>query len=309
MGRRRPARPVRDAVAAIVTQDARAKVNLTLRVLGRRADDYHLLQSLVVFPALADRLVARAADDLTLDLAGPFAAALAGGPNGEDDNLVLRAARVLRREAGVVAGAHLTLEKNLPVASGIGGGSADAAATLRILSRLWNVTMDEAALAEIATTLGADVAVCLSPRPALMWGIGERIARLDALPPFWLLLANPGIALATKAVFRELAAPRFSAMQKAPPHPAFASLDALLAWLAREGNDLERPAKALAPEVGQVLAALGATQGCRLARMSGSGATCFGLYADERAAREAARVLGAAHAGWWLEAAPVNGSG
>lgn len=296
-------------MAAVVTQEARAKVNLTLRVLGRRADNYHLLRSLVVFPALGDRLVARAADDLMLDIAGPFAAALTGGQNGEDDNLVLRAARALRREAGIATGAHLTLEKNLPVASGIGGGSADAAATLRLLARLWNVTMDEAALAEIAATLGADVSVCLSPRPAFMWGIGERIARLDALPPFWLLLANPGAALATKAVFDELAAPRFTGVQEVPPRPAFASLDALLAWLGTEGNDLEIPAKALLPEVGDVLAALAATQGCRLARMSGSGATCFGLYADEVAARDAALALGAAHAGWWLEATPVSGSG
>ena len=280
-----------------VTEDAFAKINLTLRILGRREDGYHELRSLVAFARIGDRVTATSADDVSLDVTGAFAPAL----ETEAGNLVLRAARALRDLAGVTAGAHLTLEKNLHIASGIGGGSADAAAALRALMRLWKIELDKTSLATLAASLGADVPVCLASSSALMWGVGEKIARLP-LPAFWLVLANPGIALSTPAVFRELAAPPLDVLPSGPALPAFPTLDRLVRWVAEEGNGLEAPAIALAPAVGEVRDAIAATADCLIARMSGSGATCFGLYPSEAAASEAARALATAHPGWWIAA-------
>lgn len=292
------ARPAREC--------AFAKVNLSLRILGRRADGYHELQSLVVFAGMADRIEVHPAAGLTLDLAGPLATALAG----EMDNLVLRAAGGLRDLCDVREGARILLEKHLPVASGIGGGSADAAAALRALMRLWHVTPDETALMRLAASLGADVPVCLDPSPALMSGIGEKILRLPRLPDVWLLLANPGIALSTAEVFRALAAPPLATAPQVPPLPDFATLDDLVDWLRGEPNDLEAPARRLLPIIGETIEAIAATPGCRLARMSGSGATCFGLYAGEAEAKSAAAALATAHPEWWVVAAPaISGSG
>lgn len=288
-----------------IVEDAPAKINLSLRVIGRRADGYHELQSLVVFAQAGDSVSAETAGALTLDLRGPFAPALGGDP----DNLVLRAARLLRERTDARAGARLTLEKNLPVASGIGGGSADAAAALRALVRLWGVDPGVAALGEMAAALGADVPVCLDARPAMMWGTGADIARLKALPRFHLVLVNPGVALATAEVFRALASPPLAHAPEAPALPSFATLDELIGWLAGAANDLEAPAQALAPEIGTALAALTASAGCRLARMSGSGATCFGIYADEAAAKAAAASIARAHPGWWAVACGVSGCG
>lgn len=285
------------SAAASVEEFAPAKVNLSLKVLGRRNDGYHELESLVVFARAGDRLTARAAADLSLDISGPFGATLAG----EGDNLVLRAGRLLASEFGREAGAHLMLEKNLPVASGIGGGSADAAAALRALARLWEIETSEERLAALALSLGADVPVCLDARPAFMQGRGERISRLENLPGFALLLVNPGVAVSTAAVFKALAAPVLAKDFAASKTPKFSTLDALVAWLHANGNDLEAPARGIAPVIGDVIAAIGATRGCRLARMSGSGATCFGIYASE----DEARVAGAAVArpGWWVAVA------
>jgi 4-diphosphocytidyl-2-C-methyl-D-erythritol kinase len=279
-------------------EPARAKINLSLKVLGRRADNYHALESLVVFADVGDVLTAEPSPSLTLGVAGPFAAAL----NGEPDNLVLRAARAVATRVPGNSGAHLTLEKNLPVASGIGGGSADAAAALRLTTRLWNVTLDETELAALALSLGADVPVCLDARPALMWGRGEHIRRVT-LPPFWLVLANPAVAVSTAAVFKALAAPPLGAEPPAPPPPSLTSLDALIEWLGAHGNDLEAPARKLAPVIGAAVDAIAEAKGCRLARMSGSGATCFGIFADETDARAAAAALTQAHPGWWIAAA------
>ncbi len=288
-----------------IVENAPAKINLSLRIVGRRADGYHELRSLVVFAQAGDRIVAEMADDLTLEMRGPFAAALGRDP----DNLVLRAARLLRDRTGVKAGARLTLEKNLPVASGIGGGSADAAATLRALTRLWGVEPGRAALTEMAASLGADVPVCLDARPALMWGTGAKLARLDALPRFHLVLVNPGLALPTGDVFRALAAPALETEPAAPNIPVFASLDDLTGWLAGEPNDLQAPATRLAPEIGAAQAALADSKDCRLARMSGSGATCFGIYEQEAAARSAAAAVAQAHSGWWAVACSVSDCG
>ena len=270
-------------------EEAPAKVNLYLRVTGRRADGYHTLDSLVVFAGAADRLRAKAADALTLRVAGPEAAALAG----EGDNLVLRAARALAAATGREAHATLALEKHLPVASGIGGGSADAAAALRALDALWGTHLGGERLRAIAATLGADVPTCLASRPVRMQGIGEILGEAPPLPRFGLLLANPRTALPTPAVFRARSG-GFSPPAETPARlPDAASLTT---WLRPLGNDLQDAAIALCPGVAEVLRAIGAQPGCMLSRMSGSGATCFGIFRDEPAAEAAAAALPAA---WW----------
>lgn len=277
-------------VGAGVREAAPAKVNLYLHVLGRRADGYHRLDSLVAFAGCGDLLEVRPAETLRLELAGPFAAALAT----EADNLVLRAAQALAAAAGVPARAVLRLDKHLPVASGIGGGSADAAATLRALTRLWNLPAERIPLGRLAAGLGADVPVCLAGRPARMGGIGEMLTAAPDLPRSGLVLVNPRIALPTAAVFRARSG-GFSAPPALPA--AWPTAAAMAADLARCSNDLEAAAIALCPPIAAVLAALRAQPDCLLARMSGSGATCFGLFADaERAGRAAATL---ADTGWW----------
>jgi 4-diphosphocytidyl-2-C-methyl-D-erythritol kinase len=264
---------------------APAKVNLFLRVIGRRADGYHLLDSLAVFPAVGDVLTAEPAPGLKLALEGPFAAALAHDP----DNLVLRAVRALRPGLG----AALRLTKNLPVASGIGGGSADAAAALRLCVRLWDVP---GMLEDVALGLGADVPVCQKRRPARMGGIGELLGAAPALPSgLGMVLVNPGVAVATPAVFRARTG-AFSAPAVLPG--GWADAAAMAADLAKLGNDLEAPAIGLAPVIGEALAAVAAMPGCLLARMSGSGATCFGLFATAEEA--AAAASGLTRPGWWV---------
>ena len=269
----------------MVSERAWAKVNLALHVTGRRADGYHTLDSLAVFADAADLLTAEAADDLTLSVTGPFGAGLAGEP----DNLVLRAARALAEAAGVRARARLVLDKRLPVASGIGGGSADAAAALRALSRLWGLAVPAADLGRVAMSLGADVPVCLDSRPARMRGVGEVLDDVPPLPALSLVLLNPGVAVATPAVFRARAA-EFSPALGLPERWRDAA--ALVAWLGGTRNDLEVAARLLCPPVTDALAALRAMPGCLLARMSGSGATCFGLFAEVPA-------IGSLPAGWW----------
>lgn len=266
---------------------ARAKVNLFLHVLGRRADGYHLLDSLAVFPDAADELRAEPAAALTLELGGPFAPALAG------ENLVLRAARALGEAAGSRRGARLVLEKNLPVASGLGGGSADAAAALRLLDRVWGLGLPAAALAGIALGLGADVPVCLVGQPARMGGIGEIIGAAPALPACGMVLVNAGVPVATEQVFRAREG-RYSGPATLPAGWADAAW--MAAELGRLGNDLEAPALRLCPAVGEVLGWLRAQPGCLLARMSGSGGTCFGLFAEPG---RAARVAASVPQGWW----------
>ncbi len=275
---------------AQASEEGPAKVNLYLRVVGKREDGYHLLDSLAAFAGIGDRLSFQAANDMSLSLAGPFGGALAAEP----DNLVLRAARALAELAGIEPRGRLTLEKYLPVASGIGGGSADAAAALRLLCRAWNLAPPPDALARIAALLGADVPVCLAGRPARMRGIGELLDPAPRLPPYGLLLVNPGVAVSTVAVFRARTG-GFSPEAVLPERWHDAA--GMAAGLSGLGNDLEAPAIALCPVIADVLAAIAAIPGCRLARMSGSGATCFGLFDDAQAAAEAARNL--AHPGWW----------
>jgi 4-diphosphocytidyl-2-C-methyl-D-erythritol kinase len=268
-------------------------------VTGRRADGYHLLDSLVVFAGAADSLRVASAPALTLQVDGPEGAALAAEP----DNLVLRAARALAAAAGKPPRAALALHKALPVASGIGGGSADAAAALRALNALWGLGWTTERLAAVALPLGADIPACVASVPCRMGGVGEVLGPAPRLPPFGLVLANPRVALATPAVFSARAG-GFSAPAELPA--GWADAGAMAGDLAALRNDLEPPAIALCPPVAEVLAALRALPGCLLARMSGSGATCFAVFADASAARAAATLL---PDGWWRWGGGLHAAG
>lgn len=265
-------------------------MNLALHVTGRRADGYHLLDSIVVFPRIGDTLEIDVADELALTVDGPFGGPLADEP----DNLVLRAARLMGERA-----ARLHLTKRLPIASGIGGGSADAAATLRLIARYRGRSLpDEAS----TLGLGADVPVCVASRPARMSGIGEQLEPL-ALPEFWLVLVNPGIGVATPQVFQSLQSRENAPL---PDAPSAGDLNAWLAYLRAARNDLEAPATVIAPEIGEVISAISSQRGCHLARMSGSGATCFGLFGREVEAEAAAKDLTTRAPDWWVEAGAVR---
>jgi len=283
-----------------LTETALAKVNLTLRVTGRRPDGYHELESLVAFARVGDRLAFGPSDVLALDVAGPFAAAA----GNLADNLVLKAARELARRVPDLAVGRFSLNKELPVAAGLGGGSADAAAALRLLARANALAIEDARLLAAAGATGADVPVCLDAKPRVMRGIGEVLCAPLALPPLAAVLVNPGVPLATKDVFAAFA-------RAGPPKPgavfeagslAGASVESVVAALASGTNDLEQAAIALCPVVAHALAALNATPGCRLARMSGSGATCFGLYLSEAGASAAADAIAKVHSDWWVRA-------
>ncbi len=289
------------AAPETVHRAAPAKLNLYLHIVGRRADGFHLIDSLVAFAGVHDTVSAAKSDALTLTLEGPFAAAL----SGEADNLVLRAARALADVAGVRPWAALRLVKRLPVASGIGGGSADAAATLAAASALWRITPKPGALAKLALTLGADVPVCLAGKAAQVSGIGEKLAPAPALPRAPLVLVNPLKALPTPAVFKALSGP----FSKPAPLEAGAGAprDArdLAEALEARRNDLTDAAIGLVPEIKTILAALATQPGCLLARMSGSGAACFALFARDEEAQAAAAALVAAKPGWWVKASEL----
>ncbi len=285
-----------------VSAFAPAKVNLYLHIVGRRADGYHLLDSLVAFADIGDRVIAAPADRLSLAIGGPEAGAIAGLG---DDNLVLRAARLLAEAAGARRSgtaayrAALSLDKVLPESAGIGGGSSDAAATLRALDLLWHHPLDPPALAALALRLGADTPACLAARPVWVGGIGEAIEPAAGLPPVGIVLANPRRKLPTAAVF---AARRgaFAAGGRFDPMPQNAA--GLAAVLAGRGNDLTAAALTLVPEIAPVLERLARLPGALLARMSGSGATCFALFADRAAALAAGRLLARAEPLWWSAA-------
>ena len=264
---------------------AYAKVNLALHVRDRGRDDYHRIETIFAFAEDGDRLSVGGSDVLQLDVGGPFAAALEG------ENLVLRAAEALRTSFAVRHGAALFLDKRLPVASGIGGGSADAAATLRLLNRWWNLNASEAELLSIAATLGADVPACLRSRTAIGRGRGDQLEPVEgeALSGTPLLLVNPNVKVSTAAVFAG-----WDGVDRGPL-PGGESLDA--ARLGR--NDLEGSALKLAPTVADVLAALGRDADPIMVRMSGSGATCFALYRDEADRDRAADGVAAEHPHWW----------
>jgi 4-diphosphocytidyl-2-C-methyl-D-erythritol kinase len=279
-----------------LVEAAPAKINLSLRVFSRRGDGYHELESLVVFARCADRLSFTPGGELSLTVSGP-SAALAGD---NADNLVLKAARALaERSPGIALGAF-ALDKRLPVAAGLGGGSADAAAALRLIARANNLASDAPRFYEAARATGADVPVCLNPRARVMRGIGELLSEPLNLPPLPAVLVNPGAALATRAVFAGW-------MPGTPPAPlnqeALVKLSdrkALLQFLAGQQNDLERPAVALAPVVAEVLVAMRGLSGCVVARMSGSGSTCFALFNSAAEATIGAETLHAKYPQWWV---------
>jgi len=283
------------AVTDAVEVAAPAKINLYLHVVGRRDDGLHCLDSIFAFPALADRLRAEPAEAFSLNLTGPWADALAG--ESLDRNLALTAARRLAAETGHPGGARLHLDKQIPVAAGIGGGSADAAAALKACRQLWGLDINESRLAAIAADIGADVPPCLAAAPVHAGGVGEQLTPLEGNSPWAVLLVNPRQALATAEVFRRYRA------DGAPFQEPFADVARWqdTRWLASAtGNDLEPPATVLMPEIGEMLARLRALPGVALARMSGSGATCFALFESLSAAERARDRLGQECPGWWV---------
>ena len=278
---------------------APAKINLFLHVGDRRPDGYHALESLVVFVHAGDRLSLTPSETLSLSLEGPFAAGLAE----DGDNLVLRAARALAEHAGFTDGAAITLTKNLPVASGIGGGSADAAAALRGLAKLWGFGGDPAELRAIAETLGSDVPVCVDSCTSWMEGRGEIVAPVAGVPSVAMVLVNPGIAVPTAPVFRALT--QRTGVGGAARSGFGTGAATLADYLRTTRNDLEAPALQIAPVIGAVLNALRAQPGVLLARMSGSGATCFALFEDDATAATAAQTIGREHPAWWVSATQI----
>jgi len=276
-------------------EKAPAKVNLTLRVLGRRADGYHELESLVAFAGVGDALTLAPGDALTLTVSGPTAPAA----GDTADNLVLKAARALAdRITGLTLG-RFALSKRLPVAAGLGGGSADAAAALRLLAQANGIALDDPRLQQAAQATGADVPVCLDPRTRLMRGVGDVLSAPLDLAPLFAVLVNPGVAVSTREVFAALSLPPAGPAAKAGPPTAPA---ALLAEIADGRNDLELPAIELEPVIADVLSVLNKLPGCRLARMSGSGATCFALFQSNAAAAAAARTVRVGYPQWWVRA-------
>jgi len=279
-----------------------AKLNLTLEVLGRRADGFHELRSLVAFAGLGDDVELEPGGALELKVEGPFAHALGG------DNLILKAAKAALDTAPNLRLGRFRLVKLLPVAAGLGGGSADAAAALRLIARANGGALPESALTELAPKLGSDVTVCLDSQPALITGRGEKVEAVSGFPSCGVLLANPGPPLATEAVYAALrAAPLAAAPRQAAEKLNFQGDFARLLDYARpRGNDLEAPAARLTPEIREVLAALVALQGVRIARLSGSGPTCFALFATEAEAQRAADTLAVEFPNWWVAASALS---
>lgn len=279
-----------------LTMFAPAKINLYLHVTGRRDDGYHLLDSLVGFAAIGDRITIVPGTHFQLTIAGPFGSALAeGDPNA---NLAVRAARALAAATGRELDCRIILEKNLPLASGIGGGSSDAATTLLALAMLWDLPSTALPLADLARGLGQDVVSCLYRRACYFQGIGDMIAPGPDLPPCGIVLVNPDIQVPTPAVFKARTGAFSSPAPLTPPH----DLADLVTQLRARRNDLYAPAVQLAPAIAACLNAVTTMPDCLLARMSGSGATCFGLFADSAQAETARAMLASRHPGWWIAA-------
>ena len=281
-----------------LSERAFAKINLTLRVLGRRADGYHELESLVAFADVADTLTLEPGPADSLAVSGPFE----GKSGPADDNLVIKSLAELRRRIAGLKGGRFRLEKNLPVAAGVGGGSADGAAALRLLARANEIALDDSRLMAAAQAVGADVPVCMDSRPRIMRGIGEMLAPPLDLPSIPAVLVNPGVALATREVFGKFKITHVG--------PGLADVPtktgALIELLRQQDNDLTGAATACAPVVGEVLRALRSAPGSVLVRMSGSGATCFALFGSREEAETAAQQLAGEHKNWWVQASAVG---
>lgn len=288
-------------MSSTLTETARAKVNLTLRILGRRPDGYHELESLVAFADVGDVVTLRVGAPVGVTVSGPFAGAIDG------ENIVERAIRRLAEIAPSLRLGAVNIDKRLPVAAGIGGGSADAAAVLRAIRQANPDLASTVDWLAIAASLGADVPVCLASAAQFMWGIGRETSRLPGLPSLPALLVNPGVPLSTAPVFRALNAPLAPVRAVPPAMPGpFDDANSVIAFVQASGNDLEAPACALCPEVGDVLAALATAPGASVARMSGSGATCFAIFATAADAEAAARHLSARNPGWWVVATALR---
>ena len=300
-----------DGIAGFtLTRAAPAKINLALHVVGQRADGHHLLESLVTFADRGDRIGFASADADRFTVSGPFAAELPMDASAQGGNLVLKARDVLReelrsRDLAAAGPVHLHLEKNLPLASGIGGGSADAAATLLGLLELWDATIEPSHLDAMALALGADVPMCLAGKALMAKGIGEDITLLDQFPSLPLVLVNPLVAVSTPVVFRTLTN-KTNAPLVLPLAPG--TLDAWLAAMATMRNDLQPPAQQLQPVIGDVCQSL-TESGAVLVRMSGSGATCFGIFGNGERAAATARTLSEAQPGWYVLACNTTGRG
>lgn len=289
-----------------VARNAPAKLNLFLHVVGRRPDGLHLLQSLVAFADIGDRVTVEnsGGSGFQFQTTGPFATALEGEAA---DNLVVRAAKGLAALAGrSLDGLRLTLDKNLPVASGIGGGSSDAAATMQALMDLWAIRPDDQALTRLALDLGADVPVCLAARPSMMEGIGEQLTPLGLPKGLGVVLVNPVVEVPTPSVFRQFAREGAFTEPLEPSAFHWGDRDTWFAGLGACGNDLQRPAISLCPVIGDVLAAISECAGVRLHRMSGSGATCIGLFDTRETAKAAQQAISHACPGWWCAAGVLH---
>lgn len=286
----------------MLSQTAPAKVNLYLHVLGRRDDGRHDLDSLIVFAEFGDRVGVSVAPNLSLEVHGPFAGSL----DSEHDNLVMSAARALQAITDTSQGAAVKLDKQIPVAAGLGGGSADAAAVLRLLAHLWELDPAGDSVTEVAAGAGSDVAACLRGGPCYVVGAGDTVDPVADLPDAHAVLVNPGIALATGDVFAAFDQRAASGATRLilPIH----GVEALARQLVARRNDLEPVAAAMVPEIGVALRALNGLPGCLLARMSGSGATCFGLFSRAGEAASGARVLQGAHGDWWVRDTVLRGS-
>jgi 4-diphosphocytidyl-2-C-methyl-D-erythritol kinase len=286
-----------------VRELARAKINLTLTVRGRRADGYHELESLVTFAAVHDVVTLEPGGADGVAVAGPFARYISG------ENLLVRAMALLRKADPGLRVGPVRLEKNLPVAAGLGGGSADAAALLRAVRRANPGRAENLCWSELAARLGADVPVCFGDRPAFVCGVGHDVVPVRSLAPTHVVLANPGVPLSTARVFAALQAGSAPSDRSAPPpSTGFPRLEHLLGYMGARGNGLERAALGLAPAIGEVEAALRAQPGCLLAAMSGSGPTCFGVYCDRESARRAADSIAGAHQAWWVRRTELAGA-
>ncbi len=285
----------------MIRETAPAKLNLYLHVGPVRRDGRHALASLFAFTEDGDVITVNPARDLSLMISGPSAGALANMPHS--DNLIWKAAELLRETCDVSQGAAIGLEKNLPTAAGIGGGSADAAATLRALIKLWNIEITNDVLSQLAFHLGADVPACLAGAPALVAGAGEEVSPGPALPPLWACLVNPGVEIATGPVFQAFDAANPAPAAPTAPALAEASYDALTQLMGATRNDLQPAAIARAPEIADIIKRLGHSRGALAARMSGSGATCFALFADAADAQHAQAE--ARKQGWWAMASPL----
>jgi 4-diphosphocytidyl-2-C-methyl-D-erythritol kinase len=285
---------------ARLTGVAPAKLNLFLHVTGKRADGYHLLDSLVAFADIADQIQVERADHLTLSVTGPFASN--AGP--VEENLVLRAARALQEATSRTDGAKIWLDKHIPTGAGLGGGSSDAASALRLLNKLWKLDLADDELRQIGLALGADIPVCLAAGPTRMRGIGEVLDPAGVIAPLDILLVHPGQSLSTPAVFKALAG-RYSG-----PAPSdlgsLADRQSLLRLLRSTTNDLEAPARELLPTIGHILNSLSDTDGCLLAQMSGSGSACFGLFGNNGTAQAAGARIASLQPDWWVQTCELS---